>query len=514
MAIGVFKLIAIETAMLRVEDGLKSLLLAVWSKHGQMTPSSFSISTLKGGGRRDCGTASCFQKRIVPERSEWKGNYEEKLNQKLQDVSWTSGQSLLSASHREDADCHPLSVPPVPARPPFSFLLIQLLTCRRIKSCERKHSSCSLKIPLKNSVLTQYFCVGQVFLRQGEMPWQDATEAGHFLHLTWRPIRHSDQRWASRSGRLRRAGSTQRQVQARTPGQAGSPVSSRHPPWLCGCGFLITYHPLRLCSSLKPRTASKETARVKEKMGKRAGSRARTRTTTQRGAPGVGPRRGAGAPPPSPHPTPPRLGVTDSRQPLHVNQPSSFSHSLHLVINLNTDSARTPLPRPSGQQAQQQPPQRRQPRRQEAKAKARLCAALRVIAAAPAAAGAQLPPAEPFASAAAAAGPLLRAQGHRPRSPAARPPPSPPSVSFSLPSAALLAAASAVPQAARPGPPAPRPLRPVPLPPAGCLHVFAALSPAATAAAASPAAAAPAPAAAAPSPPPPSPPGPRRAECR
>lgn len=46
--------------------------------------------------------------------------------------------------------------------------------------------------------------------------------------------------------------------------------------------------------------------------------------------------RRAGAPPPSPHPTPRRRGVTDSRQPLYVNQlsSSSSSHSLHLVINL------------------------------------------------------------------------------------------------------------------------------------------------------------------------------------
>ena len=83
-------------------------------------------------------------------------------------------------------------------------------------------------------------------------------------------------------------------------------------------------------------------------MGTRTGSPARTRTTAKRGALGAGPRRGAEAPPPPPHPTPPRGGVTDSSQPLHVNQPSSFSHSPHLVINLTTDIARTPLPRLSG----------------------------------------------------------------------------------------------------------------------------------------------------------------------
>ena len=155
--------------------------------------------------------------------------------------------------------------------------------------------------------------------------------------------------WASRSGRLRRARSKQRRVPARTLGEAGSLVSSRHPPWLCGCVFLITDQPPRLGSSLTPRETSKKTARVKEKMVKRTSSPARTRTTAKRGALGAGPRRSAEAPPPPPSPPPPpRGGVTDSRQPLHVNQPSSFSHSPHLVINLNTDIPRTPLPRLSG----------------------------------------------------------------------------------------------------------------------------------------------------------------------
>ena len=113
---------------------------------------------------------------------------------------------------------------------------------------------------------------------------------------------------ASRSGRLRRARSKQRQVPARTPGEAGSLVSSRHPPWLCGCVFLITDQPPRLGSSLTPRETSKKTARVKEKMGNRTGSLARTRTTAKRGAPGAGPRRGAEAPPPPPSPHPSARG--------------------------------------------------------------------------------------------------------------------------------------------------------------------------------------------------------------
>ena len=82
-------------------------------------------------------------------------------------------------------------------------------------------------------------------------------------------------------------------------------MSSRHPPWLCGCVFLITDQPPRLGSSLTPRETSKKTARVKEKMGKRTGSPARTRTTAKRGALGAGPRRRAEAPPPPPSPPPP-----------------------------------------------------------------------------------------------------------------------------------------------------------------------------------------------------------------
>lgn len=165
------------------------------------------------------------------------------------------------------------------------------------------------------------------------------------LYQDWRLFSHLDQRSASLSGRLWRTCSKKRRDHAPTREEVGSLVSFL--PWICGCGFLIPYQTSQLCSTLKTKKENKKTALAEEKISKTPWPLHAHAHQDKRATQGAGPRRGAGAPPPFPHPTPPRRRVTDSSQPLHVNQPF-FSHSLHLVINLNTDIARVPFPRPSG----------------------------------------------------------------------------------------------------------------------------------------------------------------------